>query len=252
MKDIDYLVACSAGNDSIALIQFMLDSGKSFSVVYNDTGWARDDWPARVNRVSQWCFNNGITFHITKSEGMEALVRRKKGWPMPASAMQFCTGELKEKPTLELLARIDPDCELTIVTGRRREESQNRRDLAQHQDESAKHGGRDVWNPLYIHNEAMRDVLIRKAGFEPLNHSSMECYPCVCANKTDLAAMPVDCSRIDEIEKIEIEMATQKTASQEQCFGLIELVVVLVFARQLTGVVDHEVINQRTCQKRIY
>lgn len=201
-----YIVGCSAGNDSIALIQYMIDKGLDLSVVYNDTGWARDDWPKRVLKVSKWLFGLGVTFHVTKSEGMESLVRRKKGWPMPASAMQFCTQELKEKPNNELLARIDPDCELICVTGRRREESQNRADLAEHQEESSKHGGRDVWNPLVRHDEKMRDELIAKTPFDVLPHSSMECYPCVCANKTDLSKMPLGDSRIDLIESIEIDM----------------------------------------------
>lgn len=253
---MDYLVACSCGNDSIALIQFMHENKYSFGVVYNDTGWSREDWPARVKEVSGWCFERGIQFFITKSEGMEALVRRKKGWPMPASAMQFCTEELKEKPTSELLQKLDytevrvsvrgednlvidgaadwdlmlkvkrytnkkdankkpankvelelvSGGELTIVTGRRREESQNRADLAQYQECSRKHGGRDVWNPLYLHDEQMRDELILRAGFEPLPHSSMECYPCVCANKKDMMQMAGDENRISKIESIEISM----------------------------------------------
>ena len=215
---MEYLVASSGGNDSIALMQLMHEKKKDFGVVYNNTGWARDDWAARIKRVADWCFARGVVFYETKSEGMEALVRRKKGWPMPASAMQFCTSELKEKPTLELLDRIDADKELTIVTGRRREESQNRRDLAQYQDESKKHGGRDVWNPLYLHDEEMRDVLIKSAGFEPLPHSSMECYPCVCANKTDLSCMPKDDPRIDEIEKIEIEMGFTRNEKPRTMF----------------------------------
>ena len=201
-----YIVGCSGGNDSIANIQLMIDKELDFCVVYNDTGWARDDWPARIKIISEWLFGLGVTFHITKSEGLESLVRRKKGWPMPASAMQFCTQELKEKPNNELLAKIDPDLELVCVTGRRREESQNRADLAEHQEESSKHGGRDVWNPLVRHDEAMRDELINKTPFKPLPHSSMECYPCVCANKTDLSKMPLNDARIDLIESIEIDM----------------------------------------------
>ncbi len=213
-----YLVASSMGNDSIALIQFMIDGGYDFSVVYNDTGWAREDWPARVKDVSGWLFNNGITLHITKSEGMEALVRRKKGWPMPASKMQFCTGELKEKPTLELLSKIDPDGDLVIVTGRRREESQNRSDLPQWVDESPKHGGREIWNPLYMHTVAMRNELIAESIFEPLPHQSMECYPCVCANKDDLGAMSSDEKRISQIEYIEIDMGFTRNEKPRTMF----------------------------------
>jgi 3'-phosphoadenosine 5'-phosphosulfate sulfotransferase (PAPS reductase)/FAD synthetase len=196
----------------------MKEKGHSFGVVYNDTGWSRSDWPARIAKVSNWCFENGIQFLITKSEGMESLVRRKKGWPMPASKMQFCTHELKEKPTLELLNRIDPEKELTIVTGRRREESQNRSDLPQWQDESPKHDGRECWNPLYLHTKEMRDELIVRAGFEPLTHSSMECYPCVCANKSDMAQMAGDEKRIAEIEAIEIDMGFTKNEKPRTMF----------------------------------
>lgn len=216
---MDYLVTCSCGNDSIALIQFMFErGGNNFGVVYNDTGWSRSDWPSRVKRVSDWCFVRGVKFFITKSEGMESLVRRKKGWPMPASKMQFCTKELKEKPTLKLLERIDPNKEITVVTGRRREESQNRSDLPQWQDESPKHDGRECWNPLYMHNKAQRDALIIRAGFEPLPHSSMECYPCVCANKSDIASMSGDEDRIYQIEEIEISMGFTKNGKPRTMF----------------------------------
>lgn len=215
---MDYLVTCSCGNDSVALLQFMHQNNFDFGVVYNDTGWARDDWDGRVSNVSSWCFDRGVPFFITKSEGMEGLVRRKKGWPMPASKMQWCTQELKEKPTIELLSKIDPEGELTIVTGRRRLESQNRSDLPQWQDESPKHGGREVWNPLYLHSESMRDDLIILAGFTPLPHSSMECYPCVCANKSDLSAMSGDEARISKIESIEIDMGFTRNGKPRTMF----------------------------------
>jgi len=215
---MDYIVGCSGGNDSIALIQLMLNKKLSFCVVYNDTGWARDDWSDRIEAVRAWLTGEGVELLVTESEGLEALVRRKKGWPMPASKMQFCTSELKEKPTLELLSKIDPKCNLTFVTGRRRAESLNRRDMPQHQLDSAKHGKREVWNPLYLHDEAMRDELINQTPFKPLPHQSMECYPCVCANKTDLAAMPLNDSKIDRIEIIEIEMGHTRNEKPRTMF----------------------------------
>lgn len=218
MKGVKYLVACSGGNDSVALIQYMMDAGEKFSVVYNDTGWSRNDWPERIAKISSWCFGNGVTFYVTKSEGMEALVRRKKGWPMPASKMQFCTKELKEGPTLELLDKIDPDGDLVIVTGRRREESQNRSKLAFWLYESAKHGGRDVWNPIANLSAKERDELILRAGFHVLPHSSMECYPCVCANKKDLREMRNDSERISEIEKIELDMGFTRNGKPRTMF----------------------------------
>lgn len=215
---IKYLAACSGGNDSIALLQLLHEKGEPFAAVYNDTGWAREDWADRMARVWVWCLERGVTLYVTQSEGMAALVKRKKGWPMPASKMQFCTRELKEGPTLKLLEQIDPEGLLTIVTGRRREESQNRAALAFWQYDSEKHGGRDVWNPLANHEEAQRDELITRAGFEILPHSSMECYPCVCANKEDLGAMPKDDRRIGEIEVLEIEMGFTRNEKPRTMF----------------------------------
>lgn len=202
-----YIVTCSGGNDSIALIQYMQENHKGeYCVLYNDTGWARDDWPARIKKVSEKCFAMGVTFHITKSIGMESIVRKNKGWPMPASKMQWCTLHLKEKPSNAFYEKHDPNCESIIVTGRRRAESQNRANLPLWQYDSKKHGGRDVYNPIINFDENQRDEYIKKFGFEPLPHQSMECYPCVCANKSDLAQMPLDDPRIDLIEKIEIEL----------------------------------------------
>ena len=202
-----YIVTSSFGNDSIALIQYMHENHKGdFIVLYNDTGWARKDWPLRVANASKVCFEMGVQVHITKSIGMEGVVRKNKGWPMPASSMQWCTQHLKEKPSNEFYAKHDPDCDLIIVTGRRRAESQNRKSLPLHQPESLKHGGRDVYNPLVNFDEEERDIYIRRFGLEPLPHQSMECYPCVCANKKDLASMPLDDERINLIEKIEIEL----------------------------------------------
>lgn len=96
---MEYLVACSGGNDSVALIQFMLEKNKDFAVVYNDTGWARGDWPERIGKLSNWCFERGITFFITHPErfenrhaksfspepGFEELICHHGGFPMPAS-----------------------------------------------------------------------------------------------------------------------------------------------------------------------
>jgi 3'-phosphoadenosine 5'-phosphosulfate sulfotransferase (PAPS reductase)/FAD synthetase len=206
MKSVEYLLCVSGGNDSIALIQFALDKGLNFACVYNDTGWAKDGWADRIKLMSLWLEDVGSFLYTTKSEGMLNLVRRKKGWPMPASAMQFCTQELKVLPTLQLLDKIDPDKELTCVNGLRREESQNRATAPEWVDESSKHGGRELWSPLVRYTQDMRDALINRTPFSPLPHSSMECWPCVCANKADLKALTADPNRIELIESTEISM----------------------------------------------
>ena len=214
----EYLVTCSGGNDSVALIQWMIEGGRKFAVVYNNTGWASDDWPERMELIKNKLESNNIPFIETNSEGMVNLVSRKKGWPMPASKMQWCTHELKEKPTLKLLEKIDPNKQLTIVTGRRRQESQNRSDLPLWQPDSSKHGGREVWNPLYLHQVSMRDQLINRFGMQPLPHSSKECWPCVCANKDDLARLSEDPNRIMAIEILELEMGFTKNKKPRTMF----------------------------------
>lgn len=216
---MEFIVTCSGGNDSVALIQWMIENTNgSFTVMYNNTGWASDDWPARIEEIKDRCELRGIKFIETKSEGMIALVRRKKGWPMPASKMQFCTSELKEKPSLEVYEQIDPEKKLVVVTGRRRDESQNRASLALWNYNSEKHGKRDVYNPLINHTADMRDELIERFGMTVLPHSSMECYPCVCANKTDLAAIQKDSKRIDLIEAVEIEMGFTRNGKPRTMF----------------------------------
>jgi len=218
-KQFKYIVTSSFGNDSVALLQYMHENHEGeFCALYNDTGWARSDWPARVAKISNMCFEKGIQVFITKSIGMEGIVRKNKGWPMPASAMQWCTQELKEKPSNEFYEKYDPSVNSIIVTGRRRAESQNRANLPLWQYESKKHGGRDVYNPIINFSSDERDLYIHKFGIEPLPHSSMECYPCVCANKKDLAAMPLDDERIDLIEKIEIELGHTRNGKPRTMF----------------------------------
>ena len=206
MSDFSYAVCTSVGNDSVALVQWMLDNvpDERFIVIYNNTGWARAEWAGRMEVIAAWCKQRGVAFYETQSMGMEALVRHKKIWPKPASDMQFCTSYLKTRPTEKFLDEIDPDKLLTCVNGVRREESNNRRDAPEWVDSSSKHGGRELWSPMVRVLTPERDALIEKAGFSVLPHQSMECYPCVCANKGDLAML--DDQRIDEIEAIELSM----------------------------------------------
>lgn len=264
--NLTYVVTCSGGNDSVALIQYMQENHKGeFCVLYNDTGWSYDGWTERITKIANMCFEKGIMFHITQSEGMESLVKRKKGWPKPASNMQFCTQELKERPSLLFYQKHDrtivkltvdntsweteahPDemfafnskvnkrdkktgepihktkievldgAELTIVTGRRRQESQNRATLPLWQYESAKHGGRDVYNPLINFDEKERDKYIERFGLTPLPHQSKECF-CVCKSKSDLSTEPKDSPWIDRIEKIELEMGHTKNGKPRTMF----------------------------------
>jgi 3'-phosphoadenosine 5'-phosphosulfate sulfotransferase (PAPS reductase)/FAD synthetase len=203
-----YIVFVSYGNDSIALVQLLHEKGlRDISLVFSDTGWGVDWWNKRVERGEELAVKYGFMVFRIKSEGMESLVKRKKAWPMGGGAA-FCTAELKIKPAVEWLDINDPKKDAICIIGVRREESRNRRDFPEWIEESEKHGGRELWAPMVRHTELERDELIKRAGFEVLPHRSMECFPCVHANRADLQMLNEE--TIVNIERIEQEMGFTK------------------------------------------
>lgn len=189
---MDYVIFASYGNDSIALIQWAHERGlKNVTVAYSDTGWAADWWPSRVEKAEAWVRTLGFDPVRIASEGMEALVMRKKAWPRGGGGKyQFCTAALKEEPALAWIDGLDPEKESVCMIGIRREESDNRATFPEWVEESEKHGGRNLHAPLVRHTEADRNALLAKTPFAPLPHRSKECYPCVNARKKEIAALP--------------------------------------------------------------
>ena len=121
---IRYILRASYGNDSIALIQWAREEGLTdVAVVYSDTGWSRAWWAQRVEQMEDWVRSLGFVPARTESIGMEELLKSKKMWPQ--RLMQFCTKELKMVPTMAWLAKHDPERRAIILTGIRREESED-------------------------------------------------------------------------------------------------------------------------------
>jgi len=200
------IIFASWGNDSLALVQWAIQHKlDNVIVAYSDTQWASKEWPGIVNKREEFARLAGFKTVRIPSEGMANLVRRKKGWP-GCRKFQFCTTELKILPAQQWLATIDPDKEAMCLTGVRRCESKERADWPEYLMESEKHEGRELWSPLVDFSDAQRDALIANAGFSPLPHRSMECFPCVCSNRTDLRMLTAD--RITEIEIMELQMGT--------------------------------------------
>ncbi|WP_322614240.1 hypothetical protein [Pseudomonas sp. BIC9C] len=198
-----HVLFCSYGNDSIALIQWAHERGlKDVVCLYSNTGWSASWWSDRVAKGESLAQGYGFTTARTESEGMLELVKRKRGWPGAGGQGQFCTAELKVMPALKWLDSNDPDKEATAMTGVRRSESRHRSDAEEHVLESERHGGRELWQPLVRHDDAMRDALLHRAGFKVLPHRSLECYPCINANIDDIRLLSEDRIRlIDVIEK---------------------------------------------------
>jgi 3'-phosphoadenosine 5'-phosphosulfate sulfotransferase (PAPS reductase)/FAD synthetase len=213
MTDRQYIIKASYGNDSIALIQWMAEHGygpASF-VVYNDTGWSRDGWSARVSEGEALALSYGM-LPLRTQANFVAACRLKQA--MPRHGMQFCTTLLKIEPTIELMRGLDPSRELIAVVGVRREESARRASWPEWTEESDLDGGRSLWAPLVRVMKDERDALVRRAGFDVLNHRSDECWPCVNANRSDLRRLAVDEPRIAELEALEAELSAGKDAAR--------------------------------------
>jgi len=196
----DYVIFASGGNDSIALVQKALHKRLfRVAVAYSNTGWASPEWPARIEKFKTWVEDMGYQFHEIPSEGMEALVERKKGFP--ANRPKFCTYELKIAPAKAWLDTVDPKREAICMVGVRREESAARREWPEFVEDSDNHGGRTLWSPLVKVTEAERNELLRLAGWEPLAHRSKECSPCVNANRTDFRNLgEADIAKVEALE----------------------------------------------------
>lgn len=209
------VISSSYGNDSIATIQWAHDQGiEGAFVTFVDTGWAGEGWMERVEKGEAWVRSLGYTpVRIIPRIQFEELIRMKKGFPN--QRYQWCSAQLKGLPFLGWIDEADPKCEATIYIGKRREESQERRDTPEFIEESEYHGGRRVRHPLYLHTEAARNSLIRRAGFEVLLHRSKECDPCVNSNRGDLRGLAQS-----DVEKLaNLETDTGKTMFRPKRHG---------------------------------
>jgi 3''-phosphoadenosine 5''-phosphosulfate sulfotransferase (PAPS reductase)/FAD synthetase and related enzymes len=197
-----YIISVSYGNDSIALIQWAHEMGlENCFVVYCDTGWAHPEWPERVKKGMILADSYGFVTWNVKGMGFEEMVRMKKGFP--SQKMQFCSGILKVIPFGDFAEFIDPAKEATVIIGKRRSESRNRANTPEFIIASEHQEGRNVWHPLYKHTDRERNDLIKRAGFKPLPHRSLECCPCVNANRQDLRETPE--SQIEKLRQLEAE-----------------------------------------------
>ena len=198
----DYVVKCSYGNDSIALLQWLheydYDLGKVV-VLYNDTKWAAKWWAGRVENAEQnLVLKYGFIPARTHAKEWQRLLFEHNAWP--DKLRRFCTEDQKIIPTQHWLAQHDPQGVAELVCGVRREESADRANWPKYAPSDATNEGRAQWSPLVHHTAEERDLLIRRAGWIPLPHRSRECR-CVLANSSDIKTWNED--DIAEIEALE-------------------------------------------------
>jgi len=231
------VASSSCGNDSVALIQWAIERGlPDLHVVFCHTGWLAPGWIQRVERVHAWAEKNGAKTHIVQSLGMAELVRMKKGFP--GNAQQFCTAHLKGLPFLQWIDEADKDCAALVLVGKRREEAAARAATPEFVHESEYHGGRTLWHPLYLHTEADRNALLDRAGFEPLPHRSLECNPCVNANREDFKRLTA--GEIERVSELEVEVSQPMFRAKR--FGALGIHGVVAWAKdgRKRGAIDEE------------
>lgn len=187
-----FLLSCSAGNDSVAMIQLAYEQGFDLvapvHVIYADTGWAALWWEERVRETEALCARYGFTFRRIRGEHtFESLMLKRKGFPMPGKT--WCSFELKAKVFNAYVEEIDPDLDGVVLIGKRRDESVARRETPEWVRDSERHGYRTVWHMLAFVVEAERDAAVLRSGLSALPHRSQECAPCVNANRSDFKAL---------------------------------------------------------------
>jgi hypothetical protein len=198
------VISSSYGNDSVAMIQWAHEQGLSdVHVVFIDTGWSATGWMSRVSHMEQWVKSLGFNaVRLTPTVQFEELMRSKKGFP--SQRYQWCSVHLKGVPFLGWIDEADKECKATVLIGKRRDESPERADTAEFIASSEYHGGRRVWHPLFLHTDADRDALLKRAGFDPLPHRSRECSPCINSNRADLRLL--DATDIAKVEALESDV----------------------------------------------
>jgi 3'-phosphoadenosine 5'-phosphosulfate sulfotransferase (PAPS reductase)/FAD synthetase len=220
------VISSSYGNDSVAVIQWAHETGLAdVTVTYCDTGWAAPHWPQRVERGEALALSYGCQVVRCKSIGMAELVRMKKGWP--GNGQQFCTAHLKGVPFLEWIDVADPTAKAVVLIGKRRAESEARKLTPEFIEASPYHGDRKIWHPLYAHTDEQRNELLSRAGFEALPHRSLECNPCVNANRGDFLRLTA--GEIERVNDLEAEIG--KPMFRPKRFNAMGIHGVIVWAK---------------------
>ena len=232
------VISTSYGNDSKALIQFAYEKGIDDVVcVYVDTGWASESWVEEIAKGEALAARCGFeTLRIKPEIQFEELIVIKKGFPN--QQYQWCTGILKGLPFLNWIDEVDQDNKYIVLVGKRREESKERANTPEFVKSSEYHGGRVLWHPLYLHDEKMRDDLLKRAGVEKLEHRSHECHPCVNANRDDLKMMNhKDIEKVNNLE-IKVEKNMFRPARHNGAKGIVNVVEWAKRGKYIEGVDD--------------
>lgn len=206
------VASVSGGKDSAALSLWLKEQGIEHDRVFADTGW---EHPATLEYVRDVLpkFLGPIVW-VSGERQMVDLIR-KKGM-FPSRLRRFCTEDLKVRPIMAYLARLQEHGEVINAVGIRAAESEARAKLAEW--EWGDHFDCDVWRPLM--RWTLDDVVAIHArhGLAPnplylKGASRVGCWPCIYARKAEIALVArLTPERIDQIRALEVEVEVEVEA----------------------------------------
>lgn len=184
-----HIIFGNYGNNTIAVMQWVYNENlKDVIVVHVETGSAVSVWQQRVEQGQRLAQKYLFKVHtLTADRSFSDLVKDRRSFP--SVKYQWCPTFLKALPLLTWLDQIDERAEAVIILGSRRADSRARLQLPSVVAESEYYNDRKVWYPLCHHSDLARNELIDQAGFEVLNHRSLECDPCIHNQKNDFVRL---------------------------------------------------------------
>ncbi|MGE4349344.1 MAG: hypothetical protein AB7D28_06240 [Candidatus Berkiella sp.] len=197
---MNVVIRSNYGDESIALIQWFHQHKaaniKNIFVCYINTGWAAQNWHQQVERGEALAKHYGFqVVHLDAPYSFASLAKQRNSVPTPK--FQWCAGFLKGIPFLQWLDEKDPAGEWLVALPKR--QAIYRKIVPEYIEHCEHHGDRTVWHPLLNLDNEQRNVLLKAAGFSPLNHRSLECDPCVNSSLLEIKNL----AKLDQ-EKVEI------------------------------------------------
>lgn len=209
------IISISGGNDSIAMLQWVIENrehfkGESFAAAYVNTGWAISWWADRMEKVKAFCEANDIEYHeIDPGIGFEELVREKGIFPN--RLQKYCTRELKIKPQIKWRRehKFKPN-NTRLFIGVRADESKARQNTVS----IGEQDGYESVFPLAYLDSDQRNAYIERSGFDVLPTRSNECHPCIYET-TKAAIKNIEPDRVELIAELEKDITDFTNAKRK-------------------------------------